>query len=43
MEESKKETTEKEKGKKKTGCTCKKTNCLKMYCECFSTGKMCTP
>ncbi len=29
--------------KKKTGCTCKKTNCIKMYCECFSVGKMCTP
>lgn len=29
--------------KKKTGCTCSKTNCLKRYCECFSAGKMCTP
>ena len=29
--------------KKKNGCTCKKTNCIKMYCECFSVGKMCTP
>ena len=29
--------------KKKTGCTCKKTNCIKMYCECFSVGKLCTP
>jgi hypothetical protein len=29
--------------KKKSGCTCKKTKCLKMYCECFSSGKMCTP
>ncbi len=29
--------------KKKNGCTCKKTNCIKMYCECFSKGKMCTP
>lgn len=28
--------------KKKTGCTCKKTKCLKMYCECFSSGKVCT-
>lgn len=29
--------------KKKTGCTCKKTKCLKMYCECFALGKVCTP
>lgn len=29
--------------RKKTGCTCKKTNCLKRYCECFSSGKICTP
>lgn len=29
--------------KKKVGCTCKKTKCLKMYCECFSSGKLCTP
>lgn len=29
--------------RKKTGCTCKKTNCLKRYCECFSSGKVCTP
>lgn len=28
--------------KKKGGCTCKKTKCLKMYCQCFSSGKMCT-
>lgn len=27
--------------KKRIGCTCKKTNCLKMYCECFATGKDC--
>ena len=27
--------------KKKLGCTCKKTFCLKMYCECFSQGKQC--
>ena len=28
--------------KKKMGCTCKKTKCLKMYCECFREGKLCT-
>ena len=28
--------------KKKGGCTCKKTKCLKMYCECFSSGRQCT-
>ena len=27
--------------KKKTGCTCKKTRCLKMYCECFAAGRQC--
>ena len=27
--------------KRKIGCTCKKTYCLKMYCECFSQGKLC--
>jgi len=23
------------------GCNCKKTNCLKFYCECFASGKVC--
>lgn len=29
--------------RRKTGCTCRKTNCLKNYCQCFSSGKECTP
>lgn len=28
--------------KKKNGCICRKTKCLKLYCECFSSGKTCT-
>ena len=24
-------------------CTCKKTNCLKLYCVCFKEGKSCIP
>lgn len=26
---------------KYTGCNCAKSQCLKMYCACFSVGKMC--
>ena len=25
------------------GCGCKNTNCLKLYCSCFQTSKMCNP
>ena len=27
--------------KKTKACNCKKTKCLKLYCECFSSGEMC--
>ena len=30
-----------EKGMNKGNCTCTKTKCLKLYCECFSGGKYC--
>ena len=26
---------------KKGGCICKKTNCLKKYCECYNSGNVC--
>lgn len=28
--------------KKKNCCSCQKSNCLKLYCECFKTGKYCS-
>jgi len=29
--------------KKLPGCNCKKSRCVKRYCECFAQGKFCTP
>jgi len=26
-----------------TFCTCRKSRCLKMYCQCFADGRMCGP
>ena len=28
--------------KKKVCCNCKKSRCLKLYCDCFARGKGCT-
>lgn len=28
---------------KKSGCTCKNSSCIKMYCECFRTNGACSP
>ncbi|MCA6492728.1 MAG: TCR domain-containing protein [Chitinophagaceae bacterium] len=25
----------------KKGCTCKRSNCMKKYCECFQAGEFC--
>ena len=35
------EEIKKEKKKKKYFCNCKKTKCLKLYCECFANGEYC--
>ena len=35
------EELKKEKSKKKYFCNCKKTKCLKLYCECFANGEYC--
>ena len=32
---------EEEKNKKKFLCRCKKSNCLKLYCDCFANGEKC--
>lgn len=29
--------------KKKGGCNCKKSLCLKSYCDCYSLGGFCSP
>lgn len=30
-------------GEKKTFCNCKRSKCLKLYCECFSNQLFCNP
>jgi hypothetical protein len=29
--------------KRRVGCACQRTKCLKLYCECFSAGNTCVP
>jgi len=29
--------------RRRVGCSCQRTKCLKLYCECFSAGKTCVP
>ena len=31
------------KSKKKISCNCKKSKCLKLYCDCFTAGEVCGP
>lgn len=35
------ESTSDEKYEKRVPCNCKKSKCLKLYCECFAAGLMC--
>lgn len=32
---------DKDKRVKRKGCTCKRSNCVKKYCECFANGLAC--